>query len=227
MKSKVACVLIAVGVSCTPGFASVVETDAVSNTGFTVPNVNLLQDAVATVNNPTYIQPEEGVSTANLGILTDLSFGDPGLDNASQVVTVSSGAVITYAFSAPVTITSLNTYAGWRDSGRANQDYTVNYALADDPSLFLTLDSVAYHPSFGLTPVDTYVSLKSSSGPLLSDVVAIQFAFPSVENGYVGYRELNVLGSLSVPEPGTLAMAALAFGAAAMSGWRGRRRTRG
>jgi hypothetical protein len=113
---------IGMGLACYPAPAGIVESDFFSSTGFTVPGANLLQNATVSINNVSYIQPEEGVSTANLSILTDLAFGDPGLDNPSQLVTILGGAIITYTFSSPVAITSINTYVGWRDGGRANQD---------------------------------------------------------------------------------------------------------
>jgi hypothetical protein len=197
---------IGVGLACYTARASIIENDISSSTGFTVPGTNLLQSAIVGINDVSFIQPQEGVATADLSILTDLEFGDPGLDNPSQVVTILSGAIITYTFSSATTITSINTYAGWRDGGRANQDYTISYSLEGSPADFLTLDSVAYDPSLGTDPADTAVSLTDTSGTILDDVAALQFSFPSVQNGYVGYRELNVVGGSDVPEPGTFVL---------------------
>jgi hypothetical protein len=197
---------IGMGLACCPARASIVENDFFSSTGFTVPGTNLLQNAAVSINNVSYIQPQEGVATADLSILTDLEFGDPGLDNPSQVVTISSGAIITYTFSSPIAITSINTYVGWRDGGRANQDYTISYSLAGSPADFLPLYSVAYDPDLGIDPADTAVSLTDTSGTILDGVAALEFSFPSVQNGYVGYRELNVEGSADVPEPGSIVL---------------------
>jgi hypothetical protein len=200
---------LAVGLACYPARASIVQQDFFSNTGFTVPGTNLLQDATVSINNAAYITPQEGVATANLSTLTDLAFGDPGLDNPSQVVTINSGAIITYTFSSPMAITSINTYVGWRDGGRENQDYTISYSLAGNPTDFLSLYSVDYDPARAGDPSDTAVSLSDTSGTILDDVAAIQFSFPSVQNGYVGYRELNVEGSADAPEPGTILLTAM------------------
>jgi hypothetical protein len=60
-----------------------------------------------------------------------------------------------------------------------------------------------------IDPADTAVSLSDTSGTILDGVVALQFSFPSVQNGYVGYRELNVEGASDVPEPGTLVLTGL------------------
>jgi hypothetical protein len=197
---------LGVGLACYPARASIVENDFFSSTGFTVPGTNLLQNATVSINNASYIQPQEGVATADLSILTDLEFGDPGLDNPSQVVTILSGAIVTYTFSSPIAITSINTYVGWRDGGRANQDYAISYSLAGSPADFLPLYSVAYDPDLNINPADTAVSLTDTSGTILDGVAALQFSFPSVQNGYVGYRELNVEGSADVPEPGTIVL---------------------
>jgi hypothetical protein len=199
--------VIGMGLAWYPAHASILENDFSSSTGFTVPGTNLLQNATVGINNVSFIQPQEGVATADLSILTDLEFGDPGLDNPSQVVTISSGAIITYTFSSPMEITSINTYVGWRDGGRANQDYTISYSLAGSPADFLPLYSVAYDPGLGIEPADTAVSLTDTSGTILDGVAALEFSFPSVQNGYVGYRELNVEGAADVPEPGTIVLA--------------------
>jgi hypothetical protein len=197
---------IGMGLACYPASAGIVENDFFSSAGFTGPGTNLLQSATVGINNVSFIQPEEGVSTANLSILTDLAFGDPGLDNPSQVVTILNGAIITYTFSSPIAITSINTYVGWRDGGRANQDYTISYSLAGSPADFLPLYTVDYDPDLNVEPADTAVSLTDTSGMILDGVAALEFSFPSVQNGYVGYRELNVEGTAEVPEPGTIVL---------------------
>ncbi len=43
----------------------------------------------------------------------------------------------------------------------------------------------------------------------LTNVTAVQFSFPSTQNGYVGYRELDVLGTASTPEPASLGLLGL------------------
>ena len=98
-------------------------------------------------------------------------------------------------------LTNINTYAGWRDSGRSRQDYTVLYSTVSDPNTFHVLDNVSA-PGYVGRPSDTAVFLTSSTGILASNVASIQFSFPSTQNGYVGYRELDVLGlPSSVPVP--------------------------
>ena len=98
-------------------------------------------------------------------------------------------------------LTSINTYAGWRDPGRSEQDYTVLYSTVNAPNTFRVLDSV-FAPAYGGYPSDTTAFLTSGTGILASNVAAIQFSFPTTQNGYVGYRELDVLGlPSSVPIP--------------------------
>ena len=56
---------------------------------------------------------------------------------------------------------------------------------------------------------------------MAANVAAVRFVFPNQENGYVGYRELDVHGVVApVPEPASLA--ALTLGGLALLGRRRR-----
>ncbi len=106
-------------------------------------------------------------------------------------------------------MTGLNTFAGWRDPGRADQNYDVSYSLVGSPNTFVPLTSVNYS-STGGSPTDTQVTITDSTGTLASGVAAIQFSFPTTQNGYVGYRELDVNAlPTAVPEPASLGLLGL------------------
>ena len=111
------------------------------------------------------------------------------------------------------TITSIRTFAGWGDTGRDGQAYTVQYSVVSDPTNFITLAAITrYDPQESEFPAGPYgrdktnpstmVELTSSSGPLAVNVAAIRFVFGSYdtntnafENEGSAYREIDVIGS--------------------------------
>ena len=70
---------------------------------------------------------------------------------------------------------------------------------------------------------DAKASLFNAGGAALATgVVGVRFNFANVQNGFVGYRELHVLGSAVVPEPASMLLFGL--GALALAGARRRLR---
>jgi len=187
--------------------AALIEVDQNTSTGFTVSNSDLIQGRLPTVVGN--INAEEGQTTSDPAALTNGAFGDPGLPggaNANEVVAIHNGVVLTYALDTAASplgynITGINTYTGWRDPGRDAQQYGVSYSTVASPSVFAPLASVNYNPGGAPSPSDTAVLLSDSTGTLASGVAAVQFSFPSTENGFVGYRELDILGAPAGPPP--------------------------
>ena len=177
-----------------------------SSSGFTVSSSDLLQTNLSSSSVTGNISDAEGLhSAASIAPLTNGQFGPAGLINSPgpnpDLVIIRNGVQITYNLDTGTNplgydLTNINTYAGWRDSGRSRQDYTVLYSTVSDPSTFHVLDNVA-GLTYGGRPSDTAVFLTSSTGSLARNVASIEFSFPHTQNGYVGYRELDVLGSPS------------------------------
>ena len=195
--------------------AAVQEADTQSGTGFTVSNSDLLQapGVAGAVNDTALIFPD--VSSGDLAVLTNGQFGDPGgSSDFSQNVAIHNGAVITYTLNlatspAGYNITNISTYTGWADGGRDAQQYTVSYSTVLAPNTFLPIATVNYNPPPVVAPSDTRVVLTDSLGGNVAIATAkLQFSFPTVENGFVLYRELDVSGS-AVPEPFGAAFIAL------------------
>jgi hypothetical protein len=196
--------------------AVVIEVDSNTSTGFTVSSTDIINGTLpAVVGN---ISAEEGVTdpSGTGAPLTNGLFGDPGLPgggtDAGNVVAVHNGVVLTYtlpSFPGGFSITGINTYVGWRDPGRDAQNYDVLYSTVAAPGIFLPLATVNYNPGGAPSPSDTAVFLTDSTGQLANNVAAIRFSFPTTENGFVGYRELDVFAVATIPEPSTFVLMGL------------------
>ncbi len=144
---------------------------------------------------------QEGAGGAS--VLTDGSLGTSG-GSLTGFATCGSGAggrSATYTLSGSTNgynLTNITVYAGWGDSGRDQQAYTVSYATASAPATFIPLASVNFNPSIpGGTPSADRVTLTSATaGPLAANVVSVKFDYtnPAGENGYSGYDEIQVFG---------------------------------
>jgi hypothetical protein len=183
--------------------------------GFAVPTSDLLSGlAGAIVGN---VSSQEGLQSDTTGSsLTDGSFGTVSIDGHTNpgMIQIQNGVTVTYAL-APLnggyTISSIESFTGWRDAGRVDQNYSVSFAFATDPTKFIQAFTVA---ADSLGTNDSMVSVADSNGAALATgVVGVEFSFNNVQNGYVGYRELDVLGvptnPSNVPEPESLALVGL------------------
>ena len=212
-----------VGVTLAAGAASatpVTTTVTTSNTGFAVSGNDLINGRSGVVVGN--LNSEESLGSNTTGsALTDGGFGSVSIASGSNpgLVQIHAGTTITYTLPTTVAgfaISTINSYSGWRDTGRYQQDYDVWFAFASDPTLYVDMFTVAAHPSSG---IDAMASTGGLNGALLADhVVGVRFDFANVQNGFVGYRELDVIGVASVPEPASLLLFGL--GALALAGVR-------
>jgi hypothetical protein len=176
---------------------SLTISSATSTTGFTIPTNN---DLIAGLS-PTVvgdISDVEGLGTDTTGnSLTDGLFGPPGLIEGGpnpEVVAVHNGVTLTYTLpnngGLGYNISAIDIYTGWRDGGRVNQDLRILYTTTTN-STFTPLTTV--HEAGQFTNPSDLATFVSNVG--LKGVTAIQFSFPTTQNGYVGYRELVVTGT--------------------------------
>ncbi len=152
------------------------------------------------------------VGAGGLSVLTDGTFGSvdnsgdhPGFatcgPNAGQYVVYSLDTTL-----APngYTLTNIMVGAGWNDSGRDQQAYSVYYTTVANP-VFTFLTSVTYNPTNNPSNLKSFVrsTLTSPTGTLAANVTAvmIDFTSPPGENGYSGYDEIGVYGVASGAEP--------------------------
>ena len=100
-------------------------------------------------------------------------------------------------------ITAVQVYSAWADT-RAGQNYQISYALVSAPAVFLALGgNVLVNESFASVITRTADSNLGTS--LISGVSSIRFE--QAANGVPGdgsvYRELDVEGFATIPEPTT------------------------
>ena len=195
--------------------AGVITTVATNNTGFTVSNTDLLNGISGVVVGN--INSEEGLQSNTTGsALTDGGFGRVAIDGAANpgMTIIHNNVSLTYMLAPSALgydISKIDTFTGWRDAGRFQQDYRVSFAYSAAPTIFLNAFTIAARP---VGANDAKVSTFDTSGAALaSGVVGVRFNFGNVQNGFVGYRELDVMGTAVVPEPSSMLLFGLgAFG---------------
>ena len=174
-------------------------SDSSSTNAYVVSASDLLQTTgLSSVSNALTVNAGENNtwSHGTLASLTDGTFGEAG---ANGGLCISDGTV-TYNLNTNLnpggyTITHITSYSGWKDSCRANQNYTVSFCRVGSSSFVdSTVVSYAY---IGGSPSDTQVT----RGLYETNVVAIRFDFstPAQQNGGVGYKELDVFGYGAAP----------------------------
>jgi hypothetical protein len=177
--------------------ADVVVTTDHNTTGYTVSSTDLLQGpGVLTDTNNLNLNGPESAGGNTISNLTDGFFGIPG----GNGLAIASGVLI-YTLDTSVNtngydISAINTYGGWPNWGRSEQQYDVAYSTVDDTNTFTDIatgvDSGYYIPD---VPSYTAVYITDNTNPWLATrVSAVRFTFPAQLNGGAGYRELDVIG---------------------------------
>ncbi|MES2438300.1 MAG: autotransporter-associated beta strand repeat-containing protein [Verrucomicrobiota bacterium] len=145
--------------------------------------------------------PQEGTSS-DWATLSNGSVGDNTLTLTGCAPLIDS--TLTYSFDVSgntqgYNITSIDAYAAWANSGRDNQNFTILYSKVGDDT-FIPIETI--NNQTGKPSVATHSRVLPASGFLATNVDELRFYFNKQENGFVGYRELVVLGSpvsLSAP----------------------------
>jgi hypothetical protein len=189
--------------------AAIISITGTQGSAYSVSSTDLIEG----LSPGTNTNPSAGKeSSGGVGALTDGVFGGLGVTNnpGTAAYTIGDGTTLVYTLTGSALgydIRNINTYTGWGDNGRVNQDYTVYYSTVAAPATFIPIASVAFHPASLGTPQATEVLLSSSTGVIATEVGEIEFVFANpVQNDYVGYHELDVLGSTSYPEPASMAV---------------------
>jgi uncharacterized protein (TIGR03382 family) len=158
-------------------------------------STDLLQTSLSGVTGD---QTNQNLRNGTTGTAYDNSVGDPANIN------VSNGYTTTYDLDVTVNvygydITEFRLFSGWNDL-RASQQYTISYSLVGS-SAFTTLTSFTSLQNDGSLLTRTY---DDTAAPLISGVDAVRFNFVYPDNDFgraTVYREIDVLGTATIPEP--------------------------
>lgn len=116
----------------------------------------------------------------------------------------TGGTEAVYDLGALYDLAEIVIYGGWNDGGRDQQN--VDILVSSDNLSFTSLGATLGGNSGASDPISHRNSITDDSGTLASSVQYIKLSFGNVENGYVGYTEVDVF---AVPEPGSLALLGL------------------
>ena len=164
-------------------------TGVSGNTAFAVSSNDLLQTATATTNGTFTYYTSSSFTCAPFSALTDGSFGSADKTNGTCAITKGT---LTYALDttntpAGYTLASLDSFTGWDDNGRDDQNYWVSFRKVGAPN-FSDAIAVSYTGTVKLTHV-TVTNLN------LAHIEAVRFTFLTQENNGVGYKELDLSGA--------------------------------
>ena len=183
--------------------AAVIMLQSQNDSVYPVSATDLLHGIAPT--SKAQIFDEEGLNSDTSGIsLTNGSFGLTGQIGA-EVSIIHNGGLLVYVLPFSTNIFEIATYTGWKDAGRSRQDFTVSVST-DSGLSWNFLYTVASNQG----GMSQEVRLIDSVGaPLAVNINAIKFECPNTQNGYVGYREIDVFGSPAVPEPSMMVIGTL------------------
>ncbi len=177
--------------------AHVVSTNESNGTGaWTLPaGTNLLTGVTP---SPATVVGHEGSST-DWSTVIDGTLGDTGGTPATSC-TPNNGNSVTFPLDltghpAGRDITSFDSYCTWGNSGRDNQDYTLQYSTVANPTTFINIHTARVQTSGDRS---THTRLTDTTGFLATGVHSIRVVFNAQENGYVGYREFVLQDASSV-----------------------------
>jgi hypothetical protein len=216
----------AIGAICTAPSAHAVlvgtqfdSTSGFSGPGALAPATNDLLTGLIESGSVFASQENLGADTTAAS-LTNGQFGPAGLIPAPgpnpEVAIIGTNQTLTYTLgNGPnglgYTVSEFRAYSGWQDPGRARQDFSLTYSTVADPTTFLPLGT--FHGTANTQ--DELTVVKDNLGAVIPAVYAIQFKTGTdVQNGYVGYREFDLIGTATAPEPATFGL--LGIGAVSM-----------
>jgi hypothetical protein len=197
-------VAIAVGVfTCSPAMAALIIGQSQFNAG------NVLPSPITAVSGDLLETSVSSFSGENASALVrNGTTGTAHNTTAPNPAIVWGQGTTTYNFDVTTNtlgydIAEIRLFSGWND-GRAGQSYNIEYSLIGNPS-FLLLGVVSDLRTDGSLLTRTY---DNGGGFILSGVDAIRFN--QINNGLAGtgtvFREFDILGSASVPEPASIAI---------------------
>jgi hypothetical protein len=186
-----------------------------NQTAFAVSNSDLVDiSSTASLSGVTTTGTISGgaASSLNSGTAADIFYAD-----AAYSVTFNLNLdVFTGGSALGYDISSINTFTGWEDE-RVKQSYSVEYSLVGSAS-YISLGTFTNSPVTSPGAGNTYslqLILTDSTGTIVSGVDSIRFNLNPVyidtytQNGGSLYREIDIAGVATVPEPSTYVLLGL------------------
>ncbi|MBU4272353.1 MAG: PEP-CTERM sorting domain-containing protein [Planctomycetes bacterium] len=220
--------------------ATVITGSYQLNAAYTVFNSDLLQTisglGVATTGDFTASGAYTGEPALRDGTF---SSADCDTTNFAAGGSPSAGSAVTYTLGAGqyglgYDITEINTYTGW-NQGRCGQAYDVSVHLLGSPAgIFVPLASVSYYrnawdsfPNVPCVSMRVQLSPDVPGGNLAVGVDQVKFD-NFLDGGpysawWMSYRELDVSGTPTIPEPSTLVLLATGLIGLLCYAWRKRK----
>ena len=170
---------------------------------FTVSNNDLLQTSLASVSSIGDFNREPVLG--DLSVLYNGAFAIGTGGNRPELVTGENNATITFTLDTSVNtlgydVTSVAGYGGWGDGGRDNQIYSIFFSQVGSPD-FIYLGGVNDRPGAPGAP-SAISAVFENVGLTGVDAIRIDF-LDGQDNGFAGYGEFDVIGTATIPEPGT------------------------
>jgi hypothetical protein len=155
---------------------------------------------IATTGNLTQENSTGALALTNGSVLTAYGSGNASSSHAAYA-TAGAPESVTYGLSGIYNLDSIVVYGGWNDGGRDAQHYDILASIDGgvNYSLLITFDNSPGEAQGGVTtPVSHRVAFTENALPhLASGVTHLRFDFLATENGYTGYTEIDVVGSLA------------------------------
>ncbi len=173
---------------------TVVYNEANATGVWSFPTGNNLLNGASVAGTPVVHE----ASSSSWATLTDGILAAPGAK--ADTVTPNNSTTIDFpldvvAQPAGYSIATFDSWVTWPDSGRSNQNYTLQYSKVSAPTTFLPIATVTN------TDLSTHKSthttiLDDSFGPIATEVHTIRLITGAAqENGWVGFTELKAVAS--------------------------------
>jgi len=230
MKRKI-CLLVALGlltIGTLPGrlSAAILQVNTISSSPIGTGVEPEYQTNVTVASSTDLVNAGQltlsGTATAGFSgagsptVLNDGTLGAPNNIPDTAIDNTDGSYTLTFTLSTAFDpdgydITEIKTVAGY-PTARVSQTYELFYSTIYNPS-FVSLGTFFFRPTIeaGYKDHSTLIDLTDSSGVIVSNVVQLRFSvLPALgsfdENSETAYREFDVFGVGSVPEPGTFAL---------------------
>jgi autotransporter-associated beta strand protein len=183
---------------------SVSESESIGESGtaaYFVATNDLLQTAVTSVETNLIIDALDN-NLFSFGTLASLTDGTFGTASATGGLCIASGTMTYYldttARPAGYSIAAVDTYSGWANNGRVNQNYTLSFRKVGSATFGDSL-VVSYAFSGANTSKPALARVHNANLGLTGvDAVRLDFSYPVQQNGGVGYKEIDVFEDLGV-----------------------------